>query len=142
MRRSSHGQDAYLRRLRALLAALQEPLFGEGHSPVDGPRIARQERLPGAKNDPPVAAIPRAVQNSRFWPALEVSSSPTEIMIDNRRSVEKYKPLSYQELNVGHDGIFIDVTLVGGNHGNLITYTYKVEPQPLKVYEIIRVPRP
>lgn len=60
---------------------------------------------------------------------------------DNRRSVERYKPLSLQELKFGYDGIYIDVTLVDSNHGNLILYTYKVEPDPLKVHEIIRVPR-
>ena len=60
---------------------------------------------------------------------------------DNRRSADKYKPLSLHELKFGYDGIFIDVTLVSSDHGNLITYTYKIEPDPLKVHEIIRVPR-
>jgi hypothetical protein len=45
MRRSSHGQNAYLRSLCALLAtpaSLQKPLSGEGHSAVDQPQIARR----------------------------------------------------------------------------------------------------
>jgi hypothetical protein len=73
---------------------------------------------------------------------LLVVADDTYIAVqDNRRSRERYKPLSYQEVEVDGDGIFIDVTLVGDGHGNIITYTYKVRPQPLKVHEIIRVPR-
>jgi hypothetical protein len=60
---------------------------------------------------------------------------------DNRHSLERYKPLSLHELTFVYDGIYIDVTLVDRNHGNLILYTYKVEPDPLKVHEIICVPR-
>jgi hypothetical protein len=36
----------------------------------------------------------------------------------------------------------VGVTLVDANHGPVITYTYKIDVDPLRVHEIIRVPRP
>ncbi len=60
---------------------------------------------------------------------------------DNRYSLDKYNGLAYHKLEL-HDGsFFVDVTLVDGNHGPVIVYTYKIDVDPLKVHEIIRVPR-
>jgi hypothetical protein len=58
---------------------------------------------------------------------------------DNRHSVSKFKEPSYYEL--AQDEFFINVTLVDEIYGTLITYTYKVESDPFKVSEIIRMPR-
>ncbi len=60
---------------------------------------------------------------------------------DNRHSVNKYNGLSYDELMPDDDAFFVDVTLVDSSHGALITYSYKIETDPLKVHEIILVPR-
>ena len=60
---------------------------------------------------------------------------------DNRHSASRYNGLAYHRLEP-HDGsFFVDVTLVDGNHGPVVTYSYKVDVDPLKVHEIIRVPR-
>jgi hypothetical protein len=58
---------------------------------------------------------------------------------DNRHSVSKFKGPSVYELAA--DEFFVDVTLVDEFYGAIITYTYKIEINPLKVSEIIRVPR-
>ena len=60
---------------------------------------------------------------------------------DNRHSVSKFKQPSVYEFGKGVDAFFVDVTLVDEFYGAIITYTYKIEINPLKVHEIIRVPR-
>jgi|GEM_PF-6210127 len=60
---------------------------------------------------------------------------------DNRHSTAKYNGLAYQKLEPHADSFFIDVTLVDAKYGPVIAYTYKIEVDPLKVHEIIRVPR-
>lgn len=60
---------------------------------------------------------------------------------DNRHSVSKFKQPSVYEFGKGVDSFFVDVTLVDEFYGAIITYTYKIEINPLKVHEIIRVPR-
>jgi hypothetical protein len=57
---------------------------------------------------------------------------------DNRHGVSKFNEPSYYELEP--DTFFVDVTLVDEIYGSLITYTYEVETNPLKVSEIIRIP--
>jgi hypothetical protein len=60
---------------------------------------------------------------------------------DNRHSPNKYNGLAYHKLEP-HDGsFFVDVTLVDGSHGPVIVYSYKIDVNPLKVHELIRVPR-
>jgi hypothetical protein len=58
---------------------------------------------------------------------------------DNRHSLSKQKEPFYFALDV--DECFVDVTLVDEIYGPLITYTYKIRTKPLKVDEIIRIPR-
>jgi hypothetical protein len=60
---------------------------------------------------------------------------------DNRHSTTKYNGLAFHKLEPHADSFFVDVTLVDANYGPVITYTYKIEVDPLKVHEIIRVPR-
>jgi hypothetical protein len=62
-------------------------------------------------------------------------------VLDNRHSATKYNGLAYHRLELDVDSFFVDVTLVDGNHGPLVTYTYKIDTDPLAVHEIIRVPR-
>jgi hypothetical protein len=60
---------------------------------------------------------------------------------DNRHSPDKCNGVAYHKLEP-HDGsFFVDVTLVDGKHGPVIGYTYQIDVDPLKVHEIIRVPR-
>jgi len=59
---------------------------------------------------------------------------------DNRHSVSKFKQPSVYEFGKDVDAFFVDVTLVDELYGVIITYTYKIEINPLKVHEIIRVP--
>jgi hypothetical protein len=66
-----------------------------------------------------------------FWYAVQ----------DNRHSATKYNGLALHKLEP-HDGsFFVDVTLVDGNYGPVIVYSYKIDVDPLKVNELIRVPR-
>jgi hypothetical protein len=60
---------------------------------------------------------------------------------DNRHGLSKFKQPSVYEFGKDVDAFFVDVTLVDEFYGAIITYTYKVEIEPLKVHEIIRVPR-
>ncbi len=60
---------------------------------------------------------------------------------DNRHSVSKFKQPSVYEFGKDVDAFSVDVTLVDEFYGAIITYTYEVEINPLKVHEIIRVPR-
>src|SRR5258708_22429111 len=60
---------------------------------------------------------------------------------DNRHSVSKFKQPSVYEFGKGVEEFYVDVTLVDEFCGAIITYTYKIEIKPLKVSEIIRVPR-
>jgi hypothetical protein len=53
----------------------------------------------------------------------------------------KYNGLAYHKLEPNTDPFYVDVTLVDGNHGPVITYTYKIDVNPLKVHEIIPVPK-
>ncbi len=59
---------------------------------------------------------------------------------DNRHSVSKFKQPSLYQFGKDVDAFFVDVTLVDEFYGAIITYTYKIEINPLKVHEIIRVP--
>jgi hypothetical protein len=59
---------------------------------------------------------------------------------DNRHSVNRFKQPSVYEFGKDVDAFFVDVTLVDEFYGAIITYTYKIEVKPLKVFEIIRVP--
>jgi hypothetical protein len=61
---------------------------------------------------------------------------------DNRSSATKYNGLAFHKLEPNADSFFVGVTLVDANHGPVITYTYKIDVDPLRVHEIIRVPRP
>jgi hypothetical protein len=61
---------------------------------------------------------------------------------DNRHSVMKENGLLPRLVEPHTDSFFVDVTLVDSKHGVLIVYTYKIEPNPLAVHEVIRVPRP
>lgn len=60
---------------------------------------------------------------------------------DNRHSVNKFKQPSVYEFKKAVNEFFVDVTLVDEFYGAIITYTYKIELKPLKVSEIIVVPR-
>jgi hypothetical protein len=60
---------------------------------------------------------------------------------DNRHSTGRYNGLAYHRLQPNDGSFFVDVTLVDGNHGPVIVYTYKIDVDPLTVHEIIRVPK-
>jgi hypothetical protein len=59
---------------------------------------------------------------------------------DNRHSRHKYKEFMPQKLEPNADSFFVDVALIDSNHGFVTSYTYKVDIDPLKIHEIIRVP--
>ncbi len=74
--------------------------------------------------------------------ALQAEGSDVCVALqDNRHSTTKYNGLAYHKLEPNTDSFYVDATLVDGNHGPVITYTYKIDVDPLKVHEIIRVPR-
>ena len=58
---------------------------------------------------------------------------------DNRHGVGKFHEPSY--FDIEPKTFFVDVILVDEIYGSLITYTYEIDTDPLKVSEIIRVPR-
>lgn len=58
---------------------------------------------------------------------------------DNRHSVERHKDFAYPELP--RHPFYVDVTLTDRRFGNLISFTYEITPNPLRVAEIIRVPK-
>lgn len=59
---------------------------------------------------------------------------------DNRHSRNRYKEFTPQELKPNTDSFFVDVSVIDSNHGFVTSYTYKIDVDPLKVHEIIRVP--
>ena len=59
---------------------------------------------------------------------------------DNRHSRNKYKEFTPQELKPNTDSFFVDVSVIDSNQGFVTSYTYKIDLDPLKVHEIIRVP--
>jgi hypothetical protein len=59
---------------------------------------------------------------------------------DNRHSVSKYKEFTPHKLEPNADSFFVDVAVIDSNHGFVTSYTYKIDLDPLKVHEIIRVP--
>lgn len=59
---------------------------------------------------------------------------------DNRHSVSKRSEPTVYVFDSDLHEFYVDVTLVDDHHGSLVTYTYKVETDPLRVHEIIRVP--
>lgn len=74
--------------------------------------------------------------------AIQAEGSDTCLAVqDNRHSTTKYNGLVYHKLEPNTDSFFVDVTLVDGNHGAVILYSYKIDVDPLKVHEIIRVPK-
>jgi len=74
--------------------------------------------------------------------AIQAEGNDTCLAVqDNRHSTTKYNGLVYHKLEPNADSFFVDVTLVDGNHGAVILYTYKIDVDPLKVHEIIRVPK-
>lgn len=73
--------------------------------------------------------------------ALQAEGSGVCVAVqDNRHSTNKYNGLTYHNLDPNTESFYVDVTLIDGNHGPVITYTYKIDVDPLKVHEIIRVP--
>jgi hypothetical protein len=60
---------------------------------------------------------------------------------DNRHSTTRYNGLALHKLDPNADPFLVDVTLVDGNHGPIVSFSYKIEVEPLKVHEVIRVPR-
>jgi hypothetical protein len=60
---------------------------------------------------------------------------------DNRHSRNKYKEITPKKLEPNTDSFFVDVALIDSNHGFVTSYTYKIDIDPLKIHEIIRVPR-
>jgi hypothetical protein len=73
--------------------------------------------------------------------ALQVESGVCVAVQDNRHSTTKYNGLAYHKLEPNGDSFFVDVTLVDGNHGPVIAYSYKIDVDHLRVSEIIRVPK-
>ena len=59
---------------------------------------------------------------------------------DNRHSRNKYKEFTPQKLEPNTDSFFVDVSVIDSSHGFVTSYTYKIDIDPLKVHEIIRVP--
>lgn len=60
---------------------------------------------------------------------------------DNRHGVSKNAGLLVRALEPRGESFFVDVTLVDEYFGPIITYTYRIDANPLRVHEIIRVPR-
>jgi hypothetical protein len=59
---------------------------------------------------------------------------------DNRHSISKYKEFTPHKLEPNADSFFVDVAVIDSIHGFVTSYTYKIDLDPLKVHEIIRVP--
>ncbi len=59
---------------------------------------------------------------------------------DNRHSRNKYKEFTPQKLEPNMDSFFVDVSVIDSNHGFVSSYTYKIDLDPFKVHEIIRIP--
>jgi hypothetical protein len=57
---------------------------------------------------------------------------------DNRRSVARRDPASVFQFPSDLESMFVDVTLLDDMYGPIITYTYELKINPLRVFQIIR----
>jgi hypothetical protein len=74
--------------------------------------------------------------------AMQAKGSDVCVAVqDKRHSTSRYNGLAYHNLEPNGESFFVDVTLVDGNHGPITAYSYKIDVDPLKVHEIIRVPK-